>query len=54
MTSKLTGEGEADDDEKNTHCQVFKVSGFQVFKFSMTFLVPSFCLTFRHFLSKVC
>ena len=31
--------------------QVFRFSSFQVFKFFKTFLVPSFCLTFRHFLS---
>ena len=29
--------------------KVFKISSFQVFKFFKTFLVPSFCLTFRHF-----
>ena len=30
--------------------KVFEFSSFQVFKFFKTFLVPSFCLTFRHFL----
>ena len=29
--------------------KVFEFSTFQVFKFFKTFLVPSFCLTFRHF-----
>ena len=32
---------------KFSNFQIFKFSNFQIFKFS---LVPSFCLTFRHFL----